>query len=362
MTEIIPRALSPEELTTFARCEGVIERGLATFVDVGTALLEIRDGRLYRREFGTFEDYCRERWGFSRQRAHQLTSAAETVTTIVDTGLPAPANEGQARELGKIPEGERAEVWRETIERTGGKPTAAATRTTARMRQTAALLIARAYSPARVAHYLGEVTPARPDETTPELLEAAVAYLNARGITYPGVAAAAQAIRAELPVPAPAGEEPAVESDAEPAEARPEPPAPVQPPLPPAPVTEPGIWYGGPPEPPPQSPPLPDRQDEADAVVHRIERAAAAEPPELTPGIVEHIAADPAWQDKAYITAFSKALTRGHDVMTFDPARLGRIGSESLAEELDSYLAGVEKFIAAFRAARCGLRVIEGGQ
>jgi hypothetical protein len=120
--------LSAPEKVTLVDCEAVIERGVRTFVEVGNALLTIRDERLYRDGFATFEAYCQERWGFSRQRAHQLTSAAEVVTTIVDTGLPAPANEGQARELAKAPEEQRAEVWRETVERTDGKPTAAAVR------------------------------------------------------------------------------------------------------------------------------------------------------------------------------------------------------------------------------------------
>ncbi|MEU4823116.1 hypothetical protein AB0H37_14695 [Actinomadura sp. NPDC023710] len=90
---------------------------------VGNALLRIRDGRLYRADFGTFEEYCRERWGFSDSRARQLIGAAQTVTTVTVAGLPAPANEGQARALTAVPEPERAEVWRETVERTNGQPT-----------------------------------------------------------------------------------------------------------------------------------------------------------------------------------------------------------------------------------------------
>lgn len=130
------------ELTTLesralAEAEERIERGLATFVEVGEALLTIRDMRLYRAEYRTFEDYCRERWGFSYQRAHQMISAADVVSTIVETGLPAPSNEGQARELARVPEEQRAEVWRETIERTGGKPTAAAIREIAQAEQPA---------------------------------------------------------------------------------------------------------------------------------------------------------------------------------------------------------------------------------
>jgi hypothetical protein len=44
--------------------ERVIESGLRTFVEVGEALMEIRDQRLY--QDATFEDYCRERWGISQ--------------------------------------------------------------------------------------------------------------------------------------------------------------------------------------------------------------------------------------------------------------------------------------------------------
>ena len=52
-----------------AELETVIESGIRTFVDVGRALLEIRDSRLYRESYPTFDEYCRERWGFGRIRA-----------------------------------------------------------------------------------------------------------------------------------------------------------------------------------------------------------------------------------------------------------------------------------------------------
>lgn len=124
--------LTVAEATALAENERVIERGIQTFTEVGNALLRIRDGRLYRAEFSTFEDYCRERWGFSDSRARQLIGAAQTVTTVTVDGLPAPTSERQARELARVPEPERAEVWRETVERTGGRPTAAAIRETYR--------------------------------------------------------------------------------------------------------------------------------------------------------------------------------------------------------------------------------------
>lgn len=48
MQEIV----STEERNELAQHEGVIERGLKTFVDVGNALLAIRDKRLYRQDHG----------------------------------------------------------------------------------------------------------------------------------------------------------------------------------------------------------------------------------------------------------------------------------------------------------------------
>jgi hypothetical protein len=122
--------LTPVEAASLAEHEAVIERGLNTFVEVGTALLAIRDGREYRATHAAFEDYCQQRWGMRRQRANELIAAARVVDEISSTDVPAPSNEAQAVALARIPEPERAEVWRETIERTGGKPTAAAIRET----------------------------------------------------------------------------------------------------------------------------------------------------------------------------------------------------------------------------------------
>lgn len=63
-----------------------------------------------KREMSEKQDYqtlqraprnCRERWGFSRVRAHQLIGAAETVTGLLTTvNTPMPGSERQARALG----------------------------------------------------------------------------------------------------------------------------------------------------------------------------------------------------------------------------------------------------------------------
>ncbi len=54
--------LEGEEASTLAECEAVIEKGMDTFLEVGNALLRIRDERLYRVGFSTFQEYCQARW------------------------------------------------------------------------------------------------------------------------------------------------------------------------------------------------------------------------------------------------------------------------------------------------------------
>lgn len=101
--------LSVSETHRLDALEGVIERGKAAFVEVGEALLEIRDRRLYRESHGTFDDYCRERWDFARSTAYQFIDAARVVSAMADIPVPAPSSERVARELAPVlREGARA--------------------------------------------------------------------------------------------------------------------------------------------------------------------------------------------------------------------------------------------------------------
>lgn len=121
--------LVPAEAARLAELEAVVTNGLNTFVAVGRALAEIRDGRLYRTTHGTFEAYCERQWNLSRPRAYQLIEAAtvtEALSTNVDT--PAPVNEGQARQLTGLPVATAAEVMRKAHDDTAGRVTATAIR------------------------------------------------------------------------------------------------------------------------------------------------------------------------------------------------------------------------------------------
>lgn len=113
-----PAGLSETEQTRRDALEETVKVGLKTFAEVGMALLEIRDHRLYRSTHGTFAEYCKAAFGFSRQRGQQLMQAAE-VATVVD--IP---NEAQAREL--VPLLDDPPALREALAEAGedGTPTA----------------------------------------------------------------------------------------------------------------------------------------------------------------------------------------------------------------------------------------------
>ena len=123
-----------ETAPTLAELEKVIEDGLATFLAVGTALVRIRDERLYQEAgYDTFDRYCRERWDMSGSHAYRLMDASEVVRELPPTALQ-PANEAQARELKVVEPEARAAVMQEASEATGGKPTAHAVRVAAARR------------------------------------------------------------------------------------------------------------------------------------------------------------------------------------------------------------------------------------
>lgn len=117
------------EQTDLARCEAVIDRNLQAFWQVGDALTEIRDKRLYRSTHNSFEDYCREKWALSKTHANRLIGAADVAHNLTPTGLQMTPtgvtlhNERQLRPLvGLTPDAQR-EIWTEVT--ANGKPTAA---------------------------------------------------------------------------------------------------------------------------------------------------------------------------------------------------------------------------------------------
>jgi hypothetical protein len=110
---------------------------LATFVEIGSALSEIRDQRLYRLTSPTFESYCRQKWAMAASRARQLIGAAEVVSNLQDksvttvtistsgksvTAIPLPLSERQTRALSGLASEQQRQVWEKSVETAQGVP------------------------------------------------------------------------------------------------------------------------------------------------------------------------------------------------------------------------------------------------
>lgn len=101
---------------TLREYESIIQQGLDTFIDVGNALLEIRDNRLYKESYFTFESYCKERWGWERRHAYRLMDAAQVVDNVSNWTHILPATESQTRPLTQLEPEQQREVWQKVTE------------------------------------------------------------------------------------------------------------------------------------------------------------------------------------------------------------------------------------------------------
>jgi hypothetical protein len=114
--EIILPSTEPitlDESKRLIELEKIIEAGRQTFIEVGTALAEIRDSRLYKADFKTFEDYCIHKWGFKRAHAHRLIEAAGIAIDLSPVGdIP---SERVAREIAKVPKEKREAVIKTAV-------------------------------------------------------------------------------------------------------------------------------------------------------------------------------------------------------------------------------------------------------
>ena len=108
MNALKEKWLDVSERDNFRELEAIVAKGIKSFVVVGNALKEIRDSKLYREHYKTFEKYVSERWKINRQRAYQLIEAAEAksnLSKILDKNKTADAinTESQLRELKDVP-------------------------------------------------------------------------------------------------------------------------------------------------------------------------------------------------------------------------------------------------------------------
>ena len=118
LATIEPATLTRDEADELADHEAIIEQSQAVFVEVGNALMAIRDAKLYRASHPTFDAYLAERWpAISKRRGYQLIDAAAIATVVPIT------NERQARALKGVPAEQAKQAFAVASAATGGQPT-----------------------------------------------------------------------------------------------------------------------------------------------------------------------------------------------------------------------------------------------
>lgn len=120
-------AAAIEKSTNLSELEAIVEKGKDTFVEVGMALMRIRDAKLYKTTHDSWEKYCKDRWKWGRNYADKLARAAAVSADLIELGTMVP-NERVARQLSLVPEADRKLVLADATALAGGTPTAAQVR------------------------------------------------------------------------------------------------------------------------------------------------------------------------------------------------------------------------------------------
>jgi len=114
--------------TELEQLEGVIQKNIGAFYEVGRALMEIRDKGLYRDVLGydTFEAYCKHRWDFNRAHAYRLMDSVKVINNVSESETKQPINLEQTRPLSKLEPAQQRTAWQKAVETApDGKVTAA---------------------------------------------------------------------------------------------------------------------------------------------------------------------------------------------------------------------------------------------
>lgn len=142
---MLAERMTESEQTEYENRKQQIHQGIENWVRVSADLLAIRDKRLYREQYKTFEECCRDEFNIGKEYAYRLIEAAQVMGELESPGTetekcraqtivnkesapkctmytppadqkPAPPNVSQARALAKAPPGERKQKWKEAQE------------------------------------------------------------------------------------------------------------------------------------------------------------------------------------------------------------------------------------------------------
>jgi hypothetical protein len=129
ITLSLPVALNEEETRQLAESVETIQRGMGTFLEVGRALMRIRDLRLYRNLAPNFEMFCSKALGLSKQHCYNYIACSDVFEVLEarpEFAGRLPQNEAQTRPLRSLDAATVVEVWAEVVAKSAQTPITAA--------------------------------------------------------------------------------------------------------------------------------------------------------------------------------------------------------------------------------------------
>lgn len=118
--------LSSKQQQKLVQCEKMLSNHSESFSHAGQALKVINDENLYL-TFGTFDDYCLQKWGMSKTHAYRLMKAYEVMEELrkefsPSGKIPLPVNESQVRPLTPFKLNQVVSKWEQVVKQADGKP------------------------------------------------------------------------------------------------------------------------------------------------------------------------------------------------------------------------------------------------
>ncbi len=93
--------------------ETIIAGKQRDFYEIGKALSEIKQARLYRASlYDSFENYVKARWDMGRSQAYRLIDAYQVIGNLSPIGDKLPINESQTRPLAGLSPMEQRAAWK----------------------------------------------------------------------------------------------------------------------------------------------------------------------------------------------------------------------------------------------------------
>jgi hypothetical protein len=112
-----PKTLTDVEQEDFERLEDVIRVNYKSTYELAAAMAEIRNRRLHREFYNTFEEYCKERWKYSRSYCERLADMDGVIQDLkgYEGSDVMPRNELQARVFVSLNKDQRVELLKTVL-------------------------------------------------------------------------------------------------------------------------------------------------------------------------------------------------------------------------------------------------------